>query len=140
MCENVMINWVDRMRYCQQSRCTHLNDIIFRISPYLYVQKRARQSRSNVKMKLIVFFYLNRVVYFKFFLQSQTINSGILQRLQEKFCKKCSETTHDSFLTPAACWPAFLLSLVNLLDLYQKSDNCSSAFLLPTPGYLQFFF
>lgn len=30
MCENVMVNWTERMRYCQQSRGAHLNDIIFK--------------------------------------------------------------------------------------------------------------
>lgn len=30
MCENVMLNWTIRMRYCQQSRGGHLTDIIFK--------------------------------------------------------------------------------------------------------------
>ena len=62
--------------------------------------KKARQSRSNVKVMLTVFFDFNGIVHFEFLHQDETVNrvyyQGVLQRLREKIRKKRPELWRDN--------------------------------------------
>jgi len=54
--------------------------------------KKPRQSRSKVKVMLIVFFDIRGVVHYEFVPQGQTVNKeyylGVMRRLRERICKK----------------------------------------------------
>ena len=62
--------------------------------------KKARQSRSNVKVMLTVFFDFNGIVHFEFLPQGETVNcvyyQGVLQRLRDKIRKKRAELWRDN--------------------------------------------
>lgn len=62
--------------------------------------KKARQSRSNVKVMLTVFFDFHGIVHFEFVPQGETVNRvyyrGVLQRLREKIRKKRPELWRDN--------------------------------------------
>ena len=70
--------------------------------PVLLVRRKARQSRSNIKVMMIVFFYLDGIVRAEFVLRNTTVNStrykGLLERLRKDVRRKRSEKLANGFI------------------------------------------
>jgi len=64
--------------------------------------KKARQSRSNIKVVMIVFFYLDGIVRATFVPRNTTVNSeyykGLLERLRNDVCRKRPEKWANGFI------------------------------------------
>ena len=76
--------------------------VLNRNEPILLVRKKARQSRSNIKVVMIVFFDLDGIVRAEFVPRNGTVNSeyykGLLELLRNDVRRKRPEKLANSFI------------------------------------------
>ena len=57
--------------------------------------KKARQSRSKIKLMLITFFNVNRIVHMEFLPQSQTVNQHVYKEILQCLLRSVHEKRHE---------------------------------------------
>jgi len=101
--------------------------------PVLLMRKKVRQSRSNIKVVMIVFFDLEGIVPAEFVPRNTTVNSeyyeGLLERLRKDVPRKRPEKWANSFILHhdnAPCHTSLLVRCVIIHLIHRISHRVTS--------------